>query len=108
MKPEPIPRDIDKPPMILAWDFMEFVVYAAIFTTGIIIKQLLLSVLMIWLVHKGMRRLDQGMDGALAHWFFWNGLSRIQVKQPIIEWLINLFKGEKQLPYDGMKRVKRT
>ncbi|RME59247.1 type IV conjugative transfer system protein TraL [Candidatus Parcubacteria bacterium] len=106
MKQVPIPRDVDRQVVILAWELDEFVVYFGLFAGGIITKNLILALVLIYFVRKGMRRLKSGLDGSLPHWFFWQGIA------PLLGGNLSLkdyLSGKTSAPpYDGMARFKRT
>lgn len=106
MRQVPIPRDVDRQIVILAWELDEFLVKFGLFFGGIISKNLILALVLIYFAGKGMRRLKSGLDGSLPQWFYWQGVAPLLGGSLSIK---DYLAGKTAVPpYDGIARFKRT
>lgn len=75
MQAVPIPRDIDEPVTLLLWRADEFVPFFLVVTLGMLLGQLLLSLLLSWMTVRGYRRFrDHRPDGVMLDACYWYGL----------------------------------
>ncbi|HAZ42282.1 MAG TPA: type IV conjugative transfer system protein TraL [Methylococcaceae bacterium] len=92
MQSVPIPRDIDEPVTLLLWRADEFVPFFVVIAFGMLLGQLLPSLLLSWFAVRGYRRFrDHRPDGIVLDALYWYGIRPGKGKSYPNPWIRTFF-----------------